>query len=206
MTTINTKPLTNQNAFFSMMKFKNKQVVTNWLNGESGSNGHSLRTDGKELFSYELRIGTTYEYQSILNKTLKTLFRYTGDPLGINYWGSDKKLSSTTSTHVNLAYNTFIAKSHGALTSEEIKKLGKTLNSKPFKPLLSENSKVCLGYDPENAKRIDKFIDSELYVSREFENIYFKHIHSLSKNVDRLDRVNRFGGITYGVLDAVEVA
>tara|TARA_Y100000310_G_scaffold341103_1_gene439160 strand:- start:789 stop:1376 length:588 start_codon:yes stop_codon:yes gene_type:complete len=195
MTTTNTKPLTNQNGFFSMMKFKNKQVVTNWLNGESGSNGHSLRTDGKELYSYELRIGTTYEYQSILNKTNKTLFRYTGDPLGINYWGSDKKLSSTTSTHVNLAYNTFIAKCHSALTSEEIKKLGQNLNSK-----------VCLGYNPENAKRIDKFIDSELYESREFENVYFKHIHSLTENVERLDRKNRFGGITYGVLDAVGVA
>ena len=197
MTTTNTKPLTNQNGFFSMMKFKNKQVVTNWLNGLSGSNGHSLRTDGKELYSYELRIGTTFASEVRLgsNKTIKTLFRYTGDPLGINYWGSDKKLSSTTSTHVNLAYNTFIAKSHGVLTSEEIKKLGQNLNSK-----------VCLGYNPENAKRIDKFIDSELYESRDFENVYFKHIHSLTENAERLDRKNRFGGVTYGVLDAVEVA
>ena len=195
MTTTNTKPLTNQNGFFSMMKFKNKQVITNWLNGESGSNGHSLRTDGKELYSYELRIGTTYEYQLIKGHVSKALFRYTGDPLGINYWGSDKKLSSTTSTHVNLAYNTFTAKCPSALTSEEIKKLGKNLNSK--ESLLTT---------PENAKRIDKFIDSELYESREFENVYFKHIHSLTENAERLDRKNRFGGVTYGVLDAVGVA
>ena len=73
MTTTNTKPLTNQNGFFSMMKFKNKQVVTNWLNGLSGSNGHSLRTDGKELYSYELRIGTTFASEVRLgsNKTIK---------------------------------------------------------------------------------------------------------------------------------------
>ena len=196
MTNLNIKPLTNQNGFFSMMKFKNKQVVTNWLNGLSGSNGHSLRTDGKELYSYELRIGTTEETSlNIESGVIKTLFRYTGDPFGINYWGSDKKLSSTTSTHVNLAYNTFTAKSHSALTSEEIKKLAKNLNSK--ESLLSTS---------ENAKRIDKFIDSELYESREFENVYFKHVHSLTWNIERMDRKNRFGGITYGVLDAVGVA
>ena len=44
----------------------NRQVVESWKNGKKGksSNGN-LRTDGKNLFSYQMLIGTTYKGKKI---------------------------------------------------------------------------------------------------------------------------------------------
>ena len=66
----------------------NAEVVENWAYGHEGFT-RSLRTDGKNLFSYNLRIGITGPGRE------KIVFDFTA-PGG-------KFVSSTTSTHVGLA-------------------------------------------------------------------------------------------------------
>ena len=66
----------------------NAEVVNNWAQGFEGFT-RSLRTDGKSLFSYNLRIGMTGPQGE------KILFNYTT--------GGGNFMSQTTSTHVGLA-------------------------------------------------------------------------------------------------------
>lgn len=67
----------------------NNDVVKSWVRGYPASNGGSLSTDGKELFSYRLLIGTTDE-----NGT-KTVYNYTAETRNFK--------SQTTSRHVSIA-------------------------------------------------------------------------------------------------------
>ena len=66
----------------------NAEVVNNWAQGYEGFT-RSLRTNGIDLYSYNLKIGTTSD------EGKKILFDYTR--AGGNFH------SQTTSTHVNLA-------------------------------------------------------------------------------------------------------
>jgi hypothetical protein len=66
----------------------NSRVVYSWMNGKPFKS-LSMRTDGKNLYSYALKIGTTTDDQckNVLDYTAKGLMFY----------------SVTTSTHVGLA-------------------------------------------------------------------------------------------------------
>ena len=66
----------------------NHEVVNNWAQGYEGFT-RSLRTDGRDLFSYNLRIGMTGPQNE------KIVFNFTS--------GGGKFMSQTTSTHVGLA-------------------------------------------------------------------------------------------------------
>ena len=64
----------------------NKQVVQSFIRGRRGRAGH-IRTDGQDLFSYDLKIGETRGGQKIV----------------FNYTRSGHFESQTTSKHVRLA-------------------------------------------------------------------------------------------------------
>ena len=66
----------------------NAEVVNNWAQGFEGFT-RSLRTDGRSLYSYNLRIGITGPDNE------KIVFNFTS--------GGGKFMSQTTSTHVGLA-------------------------------------------------------------------------------------------------------
>ena len=66
----------------------NHEVVNNWAQGYEGFT-RSLRTDGRNLFSYNLRIGMTGPEGE------KIVFDFTS--------GGGRFMSQTTSTHVGLA-------------------------------------------------------------------------------------------------------
>ena len=66
----------------------NSSVVYNWMNGKPFKS-LSMKTDGKDLYSYKLKVGTT------TNDHAKNVLDYTAKGLGF--------YSVTTSTHVNLA-------------------------------------------------------------------------------------------------------
>ena len=66
----------------------NHEVVTNWAQGIEGFT-RSLRTDGRNLFSYNLRIGMTGPEGE------KIVFDFTSS--------GGRFMSQTTSTHVGLA-------------------------------------------------------------------------------------------------------
>jgi len=63
----------------------NASVVSSWANGQYGQS-NSMRSDGKNLWSYALLIGTTRNGKKIV-------YDYTGP----------NKVSATTGKHVNLA-------------------------------------------------------------------------------------------------------
>ena len=65
---------------------RNSQVVDSWLSGEAASNAN-MRTDGVDLYSYQLRIGYRNDRRAVV-------FDYTAS--GVYY-------SQTTSKHVGLA-------------------------------------------------------------------------------------------------------
>jgi len=65
---------------------RNSKVVDAWLSGEAASNA-SMRTDGVNLYSYQLRIG----------------FKDDGSPTVFDYTASGVYYSQTTSKHVGLA-------------------------------------------------------------------------------------------------------
>ena len=70
------------------MASTNYRVVRLWEKGRKGSNHKgTFRTDGKNLYSYNLKIGTTSKSGQ------KVLFDYSGP------WG----VSQTTSNHVGIA-------------------------------------------------------------------------------------------------------
>ena len=67
-----------------------KQIPILWVNGQSGKTPNkSLSTDGKDLYSYKLKIGYTNDYGQ------KVVLKYT-----TRY---NSFVSTTTSRHVNLA-------------------------------------------------------------------------------------------------------
>ena len=66
----------------------NHEVVNNWAQGNEGFT-RSLRTNGIDLYSYNLKIGTTSDDGK------KVLFDYTRSGGSFH--------SQTTSTHVNIA-------------------------------------------------------------------------------------------------------
>ena len=67
-----------------------KQIPILWVNGQSGRTPNkSLSTDGKDLYSYKLKIGYTNDYGQ------KVVLKYT-----TRY---NSFVSTTTSRHVNLA-------------------------------------------------------------------------------------------------------
>ena len=67
-----------------------KQIPVLWVNGQSGRTPNkSLSTDGKDLYSYKLKIG--YTNDSGQKVVLKYTTRY------------NSFVSTTTSRHVNLA-------------------------------------------------------------------------------------------------------
>ena len=66
----------------------NHEVVNNWAQGNEGFT-RALRTDGNNLYSYNLRIGITGPDSE------KIVFDFTS--------GGGKFMSQTTSTHVGLA-------------------------------------------------------------------------------------------------------
>ena len=67
-----------------------KQIPILWVNGQSGRTpNRSLTTDGKDLYSYKLKIGYTNEYGQ------KVILNYTTQ--------YNNFVSTTTSRHVNLA-------------------------------------------------------------------------------------------------------
>ena len=73
-----------------MSKSTNEQVVYAWATGGAAENHRgSFTTDGKNIYSYRLMIGTTNE------KNEKVLFDYTSGRMG--YY------SQTTSCHVGKA-------------------------------------------------------------------------------------------------------
>ncbi len=67
---------------------RNDKVVRNWAAGKAGSAGN-LSTDGSNLWSYNLLIGTTEEGRKVVRD-------YTSG-------GSHGWISQTTSCHVGLA-------------------------------------------------------------------------------------------------------
>ena len=69
---------------------KNEDVVGAWLSGNS-ANGSHLRTDGSDLFSYNLRVG----YTTGNVRKHKVILNYTS--------GGNSHISKTTSQHVNIA-------------------------------------------------------------------------------------------------------
>jgi hypothetical protein len=70
------------------MAKRNEQVVNAWANSESARNGrHSLHTDGKNLYSYNLLIGFTSE---------------NGNKVALEH-RSPHFVSQTTSCHVGIA-------------------------------------------------------------------------------------------------------
>jgi len=73
-----------------MSKSTNEQIVHAWSTGRAAENHRgSFTTDGKDLYSYRLMIGTTNEENE------KVLFDYTSG--GMGYY------SQTTSCHVGKA-------------------------------------------------------------------------------------------------------
>ncbi len=70
----------------------NKEVVQAFMNGKPGMSGR-MRTDGKLLYSYNLKIGWT----AGINKDQKLVYDYTAR--------NNAFLSVTTSKHVRLAEN-----------------------------------------------------------------------------------------------------
>jgi len=64
----------------------NESVVEAWSEGRKASAAH-LRTDGFELYSYALCIGTT---------------TFRGEKVGYNYRAPGRFVSKTTSSHVRL--------------------------------------------------------------------------------------------------------
>ena len=75
---------------FIMPIIKNEKVVDAWLNGEVAQGSH-LRTDGSDLFSYNLRVG----YTTGTVRKHKTILKYTR--------GGNSHISKSTSQHVNIA-------------------------------------------------------------------------------------------------------
>ena len=73
-----------------MIKTTNENIAYYWSTGKAAQNHNgSFTTDGKDLYSYRLKIGTTNEQNE------KVLFDYTSG--GIRYY------SQTTSCHVGKA-------------------------------------------------------------------------------------------------------
>lgn len=73
------------------MTMKNIEVIKAWINGESASN-KNMSSDGKNLYSYDLRIGYT-DFVSGVEK--KVVMDYTAE--------TNNFVSITTSTHVGKA-------------------------------------------------------------------------------------------------------
>ena len=70
-----------------MIRTTNENIAYYWRKGQAASNGRMCyTTDGRDLYSYKLKIGTTNEQGE------KILFDYTAN--GIRYY------SQTTSCHV----------------------------------------------------------------------------------------------------------
>ena len=163
---------------------KNSDVIKNWLTGQSGSNpNYSLSTDGETLYSYKLAIGRTKFPNDNIRRwnneySTKELFLYTAGDFGIEFF------SQTTSTHVNLAYNIFTEKCYQAPTLDELRNCD---------------------FTPSNLHKYTSFVDGELFESRMYPNVRLNVLHGRTDGIIQLDRANRFGGIKYGVLDAVGV-
>ena len=161
---------------------KNSDVIKNWLTGKNGSNpNYSLSTDGEDLYSYKLAIGrTSYELDENdnISTRIKVLLLYTSGDFGIQFF------SQTTSSHVNLAYNIFTEKCYTAPTIDELR--------------------TC-DFTPDNLHKYENFVNGYMFSSRMYPNVKLNVLHSRTEGITRLDRVNRFGGIKYGVLDAVGV-
>jgi hypothetical protein len=64
---------------------KNKDVVRSWFRGDEASSTN-MHTDGKDLFSYQLLIGSFVEGEAVIMDYTK-----------------ENSVSHTTSRHVNLA-------------------------------------------------------------------------------------------------------
>lgn len=70
----------------------NEEVIKSWIEGKQDE-GKSLKTDGKDLFSSELKIGYTVQEDKVEHGTMKRVYGYIGEFF----------VSDTTSKHVRMA-------------------------------------------------------------------------------------------------------
>lgn len=67
----------------------NQQVVDRWLEGKAASSGN-MSTNGKDLFSYRLRIGRTRKGEKVLIDYRRRMSTTTSQHCGLAVAGADR--------------------------------------------------------------------------------------------------------------------